>query len=121
MVRIGDQHGLGRKRTDAHDLADDALGVDQRLADVHAVDQAAIQVEALAVGIQVHVENLCDQRAVADARLRVEQRAEARILHLERREPLQAKLGVQPLALEESFSAISASRAAKVCAPTPSR
>ena len=62
--------------------------------------KTAVQVEALAVGIEVHVENLGDQRAAADARLRIEQLAQPRVLHLERREPLQAKLGVQPLALE---------------------
>ena len=53
MVRVRDQHRLGGERADPHHLPDDAFRVDQRLADVHAVDQAAIQVETLAVRVEV--------------------------------------------------------------------
>ena len=92
VVRIGDQHGFGGQRADAHDLADDALRVDQRLADVHAVDEAAVQIEALPVRVEVDGEDLGDERAAADARRRIEQLAQPRVLRLERLEPLQARL-----------------------------
>ena len=100
VVGIGDQHGLGRQRPDAHDLADDALRVDQRLADVHAVDEPAVQVEPLPVRVEVDGEDLGDERAAADARRRIEQLAQARVLALERLEPLQPRLGLEPLAPE---------------------
>ena len=99
-IRVGDQHRLGRERPDSHGLADDALRVDQRLADVHAVDETAVQVEALAVRIEIDRENLGDQRAATDPRLAVEQLAQPRVLGLERCEALEPELGIEPLALE---------------------
>jgi hypothetical protein len=100
MIGVRDQYGFGRERTHLHDLPHHALCVDERLPDVHAVDDAAIEVEALAVRIEIDVEDLRDQRPTPDPRLRIEQFAQPRVLHLERREALQAELGVQLVALE---------------------
>src|SRR6185503_4700011 len=94
--------GFRRQRADAHDLADDALRIDQRLAEVDAVDEAAVQLEPLMVRLEVDVENLGDERPAADTRRRIEQRAQTRVLALERLEPLEPRLGLEPLAPELS-------------------
>jgi hypothetical protein len=97
VARVADQDRLRAKRVDANDLADDAVGVQERLAGVHAGLFAAIQGDPVPVRIEVDREDLRDLDPVGESCRGFHQRPEPRVFRLQRGHLLQARLLAQAL------------------------
>ncbi len=68
VLGIGDQDDFGGDRPDARDLAENAIGVERRLAAEHAGAAALVDEHALPERVEVDAHDLGDQRALHDAR-----------------------------------------------------
>jgi hypothetical protein len=90
----------------ADDLAEHAVGVDQRLAAVDAVARALVERDLVAVGVLADGDDLGDQHLVLDAGGRGQQFADAAVLGLQRRHLLQARREQQLLLLELAVLAL---------------
>ncbi len=72
MVDIGDQNGFGRKNLIANNLADNALGIDQCLANEYLLPAALVHDDLVAKRIHIHGHDFGNQHAVADLGRRFE-------------------------------------------------
>ena len=92
MRGVGDQHGRGGIGTGVHDLTHDALGVEQRLAGVDAVDFALVDHDLVFVRVEIDRQQFGDQHLFADLERGIEQFPQADVFRLQRRQLLQLHL-----------------------------
>ena len=83
MVGVGDQNRRGREGIGPDDLADDALLVEYRLADVDAVLAAPIEQDVMAVRIEIHRQQLGDQHPLRRVDRRFQQGAQPTIFRFQ--------------------------------------
>ena len=100
MIGVADEDRLGSERLHADDLSHDTVGIEERLTDVDAVTESAIDGEPLPVGIQIHGEDLRNEHALAHSGAGVQHGPQADVLRLQRGHALQPHVVVQLLGLE---------------------
>ena len=100
----------------ACDLAEDSLGIEDRLALEHTVRRALVEQHAMTERVQVDVEDRGDQHALRDTGRVLAHVAQPAVLLLEHREALQLQvretqpprelevLGAQPVAIGKRFA-----------------
>ena len=100
VIGIADQHGLGGEGVHDVDLADHAVGVQQSLTHVDAVQNAPIDGEPLPIRIRVHGEDFGYQHPVGDALAGIQHGAQPVVLRLQGVHALQAHVVVAKVALQ---------------------
>jgi hypothetical protein len=83
VSRIRDQQGGRAGPVRGQDLADDAVGVDQGLACVNAVEPALVDHDLLTERIQVHRQELGDLHPLRGLRGGMQERAQTVVLRLQ--------------------------------------
>ena len=83
VIGIGDQHGGAGEGVHVDNLAHDATGIQQRLAQIDLVAAALVDDDLACERFQVHRQQLADQHGFVDLFGGLQQFAQADVLHLE--------------------------------------